>query len=66
MVFTKPSNALAGPYEDIPITAELQCMDYEGELSLVIGCDAKNLPASANPLNYVLSYIASNDVSSRF
>lgn len=38
----------------------------QGELCIVIGKDAKDIPSSANPLDYVLGYTVGNDVSSRY
>lgn len=32
MVFSKPPDALAGPYEDIPVHKECTLMDYEVRL----------------------------------
>ncbi len=58
-------DSLAGPYEDVPVNPEATNLDYEGELSVVIGKDAKNLSSSENPLDYVLGYATGNDVSSR-
>jgi 2-keto-4-pentenoate hydratase/2-oxohepta-3-ene-1,7-dioic acid hydratase in catechol pathway len=43
--------------------AQLQC-DYEGELVIVIGKDAKNV-SEENALEYVAGYSAGNDVSAR-
>jgi 2-keto-4-pentenoate hydratase/2-oxohepta-3-ene-1,7-dioic acid hydratase in catechol pathway len=64
-VFFKPSTTIAGPQEDIPIprVAQEQC-DYEGELTIVIGKDAKNVPESS-ALDYVAGYTIGNDVSAR-
>lgn len=39
-------------------------MDYEGELCVIIGRDAKNVSAD-DALEYVLGYTAGNDVSAR-
>ena len=39
-------------------------LDYEGELTVVIGKDAKNVPES-EALQYVLGYTVGNDVSAR-
>jgi 2-keto-4-pentenoate hydratase/2-oxohepta-3-ene-1,7-dioic acid hydratase in catechol pathway len=65
VVFTKPQDALAGPFDDIEIHPDAQSMlDYEGELSVVIGKDAKNVSA-ADALKYVLGYTCGNDVSAR-
>ncbi|OAQ71428.1 fumarylacetoacetate hydrolase family protein [Pochonia chlamydosporia 170] len=64
-VFTKPADALAGPFDTVythPDTREL--LDYEGELVIVIGKDAKNV-SEADALDYVLGFTAGNDVSAR-
>ncbi|KAF2691216.1 fumarylacetoacetate hydrolase family protein [Lentithecium fluviatile CBS 122367] len=66
VLFNKPSGALAGPEDDIPIHKEAQLLDYEGELCVIIGKDAKNLSNSEDPLDYVLGYTVGNDVSSRW
>lgn len=61
----KPADALAGPFEDIPIHKDCQSqLDYEGELTIVIGKDAKNVSAS-DAFSYVLGYTIGNDVSAR-
>jgi len=64
-IFTKPSPAVADHNEPIPIPklAQSQC-DYEGELTIVIGRDAKNV-VEADALNFVAAYTAGNDVSAR-
>jgi 2-keto-4-pentenoate hydratase/2-oxohepta-3-ene-1,7-dioic acid hydratase in catechol pathway len=65
VVFTKPSDALAGPFDDIHIHPEVQQqLDYEGELVVVIGRDAKNVSVG-EALDYVLGYAVGNDVSAR-
>jgi len=65
VVFTKPADALAGPYDDILIHPEAQSqLDYEGELSVIIAKDAKNVSES-DALDYVLGYTVGNDVSAR-
>lgn len=64
-VFTKPADALAGPFEAIEVHPDAQpLLDYEGELTVVIGRDAKNVSEEA-ALDYVLGYTAGNDVSAR-
>ena len=64
-MFTKPADALAGPYDNIAIHPNAQSMlDYEGELTVVIGKDAKDV-SEADALEYVLGYTAGNDVSAR-
>jgi 2-keto-4-pentenoate hydratase/2-oxohepta-3-ene-1,7-dioic acid hydratase in catechol pathway len=60
------ADTLAGPYENIPIATSAKELDYEGELCIVIGKDAKNLSESEDPLDYVLGFTVGNDVSSRY
>ncbi|KAM0711102.1 hypothetical protein Q7P35_001841 [Cladosporium inversicolor] len=67
-VFMKPNTALGDPWPAptvIPkITQADDCGDYESELAVVIGKQAKNVSES-NAMDYVLGYTAANDVSSR-
>jgi len=64
-IFMKPSDALAGPLDDISIHKDCQSMlDYEGELTIIIGKDCKNVSA-ANFQDVVLGYTVGNDVSAR-
>jgi 2-keto-4-pentenoate hydratase/2-oxohepta-3-ene-1,7-dioic acid hydratase in catechol pathway len=64
-VFTKPSPAIADHDKPIPIPrlAQSQC-DYEGELTVLIGRDAKDV-AAEDALDYVAAYTCGNDVSAR-
>ncbi|KAL3445421.1 hypothetical protein BJX65DRAFT_296952 [Aspergillus insuetus] len=64
-IFTKPGPSVADHGEDIPIPfiAQGQC-DYEGELVVLIGQDAKNVSES-EALDYVAGYTVGNDVSAR-
>jgi transcription initiation factor TFIIH subunit 2 len=65
VVFTKPADALTGPDDDVHIHPDAQSMlDYEGELTIVIGKDAKNI-AESDALQYVFGYTSGNDVSAR-
>ncbi|OCL03305.1 hypothetical protein AOQ84DRAFT_347923 [Glonium stellatum] len=65
VVFSKPPDALAGPLDSIPVHSDARGMlDYEGELTVIIGRDAKDVSA-ADALSYVLGYTAGNDVSAR-
>ncbi|KAH8650769.1 fumarylacetoacetate hydrolase family protein [Ilyonectria robusta] len=59
-------NALAGPFDTIPIHPECQQMDYEVELTVVIGKDCKNVSEDENPFDYILGYTVGNDISSRW
>jgi 2-keto-4-pentenoate hydratase/2-oxohepta-3-ene-1,7-dioic acid hydratase in catechol pathway len=65
VIFTKPSDALAGPFDDIEVHPDAQeKLDYEGELCVIIGQDAKDV-SEADALKYVLGYSIGNDVSAR-
>lgn len=64
-MFTKPSDALAGPTDAISVHPDLQShLDYEGELCVVIGKDCKDI-AEENVLDYVLGYCVGNDITAR-
>ncbi|KAH7351468.1 fumarylacetoacetate hydrolase family protein [Pyrenochaeta sp. MPI-SDFR-AT-0127] len=65
-VFTKPSGALNGPFNEILFPDEAWNMDYEGELCVVIGKDCKDIGENGEPLDYVLGYACGNDASARF
>lgn len=57
---------MAGPYQDIAVDAIAKELDYEGELTVVIGKDVKNLKPTDDPLDYVLGFTVGNDVSARY
>lgn len=67
-VFTKPPDALAGPYEDVPIHPSCAELDYEAELAFVLKQDIKNWDGAdgAAASDVILGYASSNDVSSRW
>jgi 2-keto-4-pentenoate hydratase/2-oxohepta-3-ene-1,7-dioic acid hydratase in catechol pathway len=66
ILFLKGPNTLAGPGEPIRIPTALRSekVDYEAELTVVIGKTCKNV-SRANALDYVLGYTCGNDVSAR-
>ncbi|KAJ3494221.1 hypothetical protein NLG97_g4217 [Lecanicillium saksenae] len=65
VIFAKPPDALAGPDDSIQIHPVAQSqLDYEGELGVIIGLDAKNV-SEDEALDYVFGYVNSNDVSAR-
>ncbi|KAH8588839.1 hypothetical protein B0O99DRAFT_524343 [Bisporella sp. PMI_857] len=65
-IFFKPNTTVADHGADviIPKIAQDEQADYEGELCLIIGRDAKNV-SEAEALSYVAAYTAGNDISSR-
>ncbi|KAJ6104979.1 hypothetical protein N7486_003668 [Penicillium sp. IBT 16267x] len=67
VLFFKPVTAIAGPTDDIPVgqmAQEGEGLDYECELVIVIGKEARDVPES-KALEYVLGYAVGNDVSHR-
>ncbi|KAI8663229.1 FAA-hydrolase domain-containing protein [Fusarium keratoplasticum] len=65
-IFFKPSTTVTDHGVDvvIPKIAQDDQADYEGELVIVIGKDAKDVKES-EALDYVAAYTAGNDISSR-
>jgi 2-keto-4-pentenoate hydratase/2-oxohepta-3-ene-1,7-dioic acid hydratase in catechol pathway len=64
VVFMKPHTAILGPNDKIIKRPFVKELDYEGELAIVIGKKAKDVPV-AEALNYVFGYTILNDVSAR-
>ncbi|MFC1928529.1 fumarylacetoacetate hydrolase family protein [Chloroflexota bacterium] len=65
LIFLKPSTAVIGPDEKIILPRFSRRVDYEGELGVVIGREAKDVPEE-NAREYVLGYTCFNDVSERY
>ena len=64
VVFNKFPTALRGPDENIELPPQSNSVDYEAELVVVIGKEAKNI-SEANALDYVAGYMCGHDVSAR-
>jgi 2-keto-4-pentenoate hydratase/2-oxohepta-3-ene-1,7-dioic acid hydratase in catechol pathway len=67
VLFMKPTTAIANPSDPIPLPAACERgpeVDYEAELTVVIGRTAKDVPES-QALDYVLGYTCANDISAR-
>ena len=65
LIFLKTTTAVTGP--DMPILLPAMApkeVDYEGELAIVIGKQAKNVSIE-DALDYVFGYTIANDVSAR-
>lgn len=65
LIFLKPSTAVIGPDEEIILPQMSRRVDYEGELGVVIGRKAKDVPRGGAK-DYVLGYTCVNDVSDRY
>lgn len=64
VIFMKPATAVIGPGEAIVYPPQSRRVDYEGELAIVIGKRAKNVPEDAAG-EYILGYTCANDVTAR-
>ena len=64
LLFIKAGNTLNHPGALIPMPKRSSKIDFEGELAIVIGRDAKDV-SKADALNYVLGYTIANDVTAR-
>jgi 2-keto-4-pentenoate hydratase/2-oxohepta-3-ene-1,7-dioic acid hydratase in catechol pathway len=63
-LFFKPPSALVGHEGDVVYPGSTSQVDYEGELTVVIGRPARFV-SEARALDYVLGYTVGNDVSAR-
>ena len=64
VLFAKFPSCLVGHGDPIRYPAITTELDYEGELAVVIGCQARNVPVES-ALDYVGGYTVINDVSAR-
>jgi 2-keto-4-pentenoate hydratase/2-oxohepta-3-ene-1,7-dioic acid hydratase in catechol pathway len=64
LLFIKASNTLNNPGCVIPMPRRSTQIDFEGELVVIFGKDAKDV-SKADALNYVFGYTIANDVTSR-
>jgi 2-keto-4-pentenoate hydratase/2-oxohepta-3-ene-1,7-dioic acid hydratase in catechol pathway len=64
LLFLKPSTAVIGPHDPIRLLPISKRMDYEGELAVVIGALARNVPTE-EAYRVILGYTCANDVTLR-
>jgi acylpyruvate hydrolase len=65
VIFAKFATAIAGPYDEFPLSSKLtQKLDYEAELAFIIGKKGKNI-TQADALDYVAGYTVVNDITAR-
>ena len=64
LLFIKAGNCLAGPDEMIPVPKLSTQVDFEGELAVIIGRTAKDVPRK-HALDHVFGYTVANDVTAR-
>jgi len=63
-LFGKFADSLCGPYDDIPLPAASDKVDWEAELTVVIGREARGIDAG-HALDHVAGYTVANDTSMR-
>jgi len=62
LLFLRPSTSVIGPGAEVVFASGQVTIIYEGELAVVIGKEAKNVPEE-NALDYVLGCTCANDVT---
>src|SRR5215218_9263164 len=65
LLFLKAPSAIIPSGEEIVLPSASQQVEHEGELGVVIGRIARNIPSGEDPLSYVLGYTCVNDVTAR-
>ena len=64
IMFMKATSSISGPNDDVEIVAGSKKLDWEVELGIVIGKDAKHISESQSQ-DHILGYCLVNDVSER-
>ena len=64
IIFMKATSAVVGPHDEVEIPKGSQKTDWEVELGVVIGKNAKYVPEN-HAMDYVAGYCVINDVSER-
>ncbi len=64
IVFMKATSSICGPNDDIEMDSNSKKLDWEVELGIVIGKDAKNIKENQSQ-NHILGYCLVNDISER-
>ncbi|WP_167990095.1 fumarylacetoacetate hydrolase family protein [Arthrobacter pigmenti] len=65
VVFFKPSNTIAGPYDAAPIPPASEKYDWEVELGIVIGRESSYLSSVEEGAAAIAGYVLANDLSER-
>jgi 2-keto-4-pentenoate hydratase/2-oxohepta-3-ene-1,7-dioic acid hydratase in catechol pathway len=65
VVFMKAANTLVGPHDDVHVPRGSAKTDYEVELGVLIGREARYLESAEEALGVVAGYLVCNDVSER-
>lgn len=65
VVFLKPANTVAGPYDNAPIPPDAKKYDWEVELGIVIGKESSYLNSAEEATAAIAGYVVANDLSER-
>ncbi|MCC6423911.1 MAG: fumarylacetoacetate hydrolase family protein [Phycisphaerales bacterium] len=65
MIFLKAPNTTVGPYDDILLPRRSSKVDWEVELGVIVGQEARYLPSEAAAEECIAGYCISHDVSER-
>lgn len=65
IVFLKGTNTVVGPYDDVLIPRKSVKTDWEVELGIVIGNDARYLDVESDAASHIAGYCIVHDVSER-
>ncbi|MFF2843874.1 fumarylacetoacetate hydrolase family protein [Paenarthrobacter sp. NPDC057981] len=65
VVFLKPSNTIAGPYDAAPIPPASEKYDWEVELAIIVGKEASYLSTLEEAEDSIAGYAVANDLSER-
>jgi 2-keto-4-pentenoate hydratase/2-oxohepta-3-ene-1,7-dioic acid hydratase in catechol pathway len=65
IIFLKAPDTVVGPYDDVYIPRQSHKTDWEVELAVVIGTEARYLDSPAQAREHIAGYAISNDVSER-
>ena len=65
LLFLKAPSAIIFSGDEIVLPKQSQQVEHEGELGVVIGRVARNIPSEEDPLRYVLGYTCVNVVTAR-
>lgn len=65
VVFLKPANTFAGPYDSAPIPPDARKYDWEVELGFVIGRETSYAASREEAAAAIAGYVVANDLSER-
>jgi len=65
ILFMKATNTVVGPYDDLLIPRRSTKTDWEVELGVVVGKEARYLESATQAADYIAGYCISHDVSER-